>query len=364
MRRIADLKVRSKKFLAQRTISGPVLRIAWDLVYWMARYDRRLRVFCRCTSPREISVLAPWRKPYERRGYYESRASFDIDLHPFINLRVLKVVDSSAFDMSSISNTCVKKLKLLKVSSVRMKGPVNTVLQEIALKDVRIPYEDIANILGIESLVSVSLTNVDILGCNDWQERLLERLREMPGLKKIVLASMGVSVQRFADLCIERGLGWFRIAEEGMCLDVRLCSFSSVVRCVGILRCLSELDLEMVEAIHVGGSDLKYMRETLPNLKALHVTQAEIDSKALKAIYLRYPNLIRLGFSECIFSGTSFYEIIMHFKRMLRHLDLTSSRLPHDYISFLEKTLCSCSVRLKSGELITIDNPTSGTLGR
>lgn len=310
-------------------------------------------------SPREISVLAPWKKPYERRGFYESRASFDIDLHPFINLRALRVVDSSIFDMLSINNTCIKELKLLKVLGVRMKGPVNTVLEEITLEDTRIPYEDMANILGIESLISVSLVNVDVSGCHEWREKLMEKIREMPKLKRIVLINMKADIQRFTDLCIERGLGWFKIVEEGIRLDVRLCSFASAIRCVGALRCLVDLNFEMVETMYVEGRDLKYMKETLPNLKVLYVSQAEIDNKTFKTVYLRYPNLIGLGFSECIFDGASFYEIIIHFKGLLRRLDLTSSRLPHDYVSFLKKTLWSCSVKLRSGELIMVDNTSS-----
>ncbi|KMV65237.1 hypothetical protein M970_100770 [Encephalitozoon cuniculi EcunIII-L] len=360
MKRIGDLKARSKRCLVRREVPGPPLRISWDLAYRMARYEQRLRTLCGCMSPREVSVLVPWKKSYERKGYYEGRAAFDIDLQPFVNLRALRVSDSLSFDLLSINNTSIRKLKLSKVPNVKMGGPVNTVLQEVVLKDSTVVYKDLMNILGIESLIGVSLINVEVSGCHGWRKSLLERLRGMDRLKKVELTNMGTDLQCFIDLSISKGLTWFRIADGDLCLDVKLCLFASVVRCVNALEYLTSLDLGMVEAMYVGGRDLKHMRESLPRLRMLHVNTAEIDSRVFREIYPRYPGLVGLGFVGCTFGGTSFYEIVMHFKSSLKYLNLTSSRLPHDYVSFLKKSLHSCSVRLKSGELVAIGRALTG----
>ncbi|ADM12406.1 uncharacterized protein Eint_100800 [Encephalitozoon intestinalis ATCC 50506] len=362
MRRIADLKIGNKKRLIPRETCKPEFQIPRDLVYLIGKYDRRLKALCKSVPPREVPILSPWRKPYERKVYYEARPAFDVDLHPFINLRVLRVCDSCSFDLASINNTCIRKLSILKVANVKMRSNIDTVLQEIVMRDTTVAYEDLMNILGVGSLVSVSLVNVDVLGCHEWREGLMKKLQEMPKLKKIELVNMGIDFQSFVDLCISRELVWFKIIDEGVCLDVRLCSFVNAVRCMGFLKCLTNLGLEMAEIMYVGGRDLKCMRESLPNLRLLHVTEAEIDSRMFKTVYLRYPNLVGLGFVGCTFDGASFYEVIMHFKGSLRYLDLTSSRLPHDYVSFLKKTLSFCSIKLKSGEFIMIGGRSSVSL--
>lgn len=353
MRRISDLKARIKRTPVCQEASRPLWRVPCDLAYLMSRHDRRIRRLCRYVSPCKVSVLAPWKKSYERSVFYEARAAFDVDLRPFVNLRVLSVRDSSLFDILLIGGTGVKKLSLHGVLRVSMaRALAGTILEEVSLRGTKIAYEDLMRMLEIESLVSVSLENVEVVQLDGRGGRLLEKLREMPRLRRLELVGMGVGIQCFTSLCISKGLTCFKVSEGDACLDVRLWLFASVIRCVNTLKYLTAFDVGTVESMYVWGGDLKDVREELPSLRLLHATQAEVDSKVARAVYLRRAGLVGLGFVGCTFVGTSFYEVVAHFRSSLRHLDLMSSNLPHDYVSFLERSLLSCSVRLKGGEVV------------
>lgn len=365
MRRITDLRTRgAKKHLVEEKACEVSCKLFFinDLIYCLSQYDRRLKSLCKCkhlNSNRTSNILLPWKKSYERRVYYEGKTAFSISIGPFINLESLDVVDSRDFDLSVIEHTGIKRLALYKVlNTVVLRSLMGTSLQEIVLRKQPIAYENLEKILEIPSLISVTLDTVEITDCADWKAQLLKRLERMPRLKKMEMVNMEVDLQRFIELCISKDLTQFMFSGNGMHAEARLDATSAnILRFQNSLEYFTFFDFRIVETVYIKGADIRHMMELgLPDLRSMYAEQVIVDSNTFRNVYSKLPRLVKLGFVECIFDHISFYEILSHFKDSLRYLDLRSSNLPHDYISFLQIKLIFCFVILKNGEECIVDN--------
>lgn len=361
MRKIADLRRSKRHVMEPSPESQTNMHVANDLIYRLAQYDRRLRTFLKgrgIVPAKACSILAPWKKSYERSVCYEGRALFDVDLEPFINLEVLEIVDSRAFDMSVICSTGIRRLVVSDVAKIKISGHLGGSLQEVVLRRMQMPYRHLKTILEMPSLLSVSLDSVEILECEDWRSQVLADIENMTGIRELRLSGMDIDPLGFRRLCELKNLSQFMVSNANAHVEAVLCGGGvSMLKTQNLLEHFVLPDLDVVESIYVRGSDIKHVSGMeLPRLTSLYARQVVIDSNTLRSLYLRQPRLVELGFIECVFDHISFYEVIMHFRETLQHLNLRASNLPHDYVSFLQDRLLRCTVMLKNGDLKVIDN--------
>lgn len=371
MRRIADIIGRNpKRCLAEKNVreSSPSVSIPSNLVYHLSRYDRRMGIMYGFGGPCPgdvPNILVPWKKSYERKVRYEERAAFDMDVGPFVNLESLEVRNSRLFDPSVLNGTRVKRLKLHRVSRVvAAETLVHSSLQEIVLGELVISYRSLRRILSAPSLISVSLESVEVLECQDWEAQLIDDLKGISRLRKVRMINMGVDPSKFINFCIPRALTYFLISDTSRYAKVRVGGVSTdMLRTKNALENLHPLCLDSVESVHIKGTDVKHVvGMRFPLLKSLFMEQVVIDFGIFRGFYMKQPELVRLGFIECVFDHVSFYEIISHFRVSLMYLDLRLSNLPHDYVSYLQSKLVFCFVVLKNGESMVIDNNTGRRL--
>lgn len=367
MRRITDLRARNtRKYTVEdegKSMSGASTRS--DVLYNLSHYDQRLKALYRFTdfnANRITNILAPWKKSYERRAYYDAAAAFDVDIGPFTSLELLRISESCVFDLSKINNTRVKRLELTGILKIRIAHyPVNVSLQEILLKDLSITYNILRSIVRTPLLVSISLENVEILGNGDWKLQLVDDLKMASSLREIRMINMGIELQCFSKLCKSMDLTCFLISDVNVHAEAVFVGRSvNTLRFHNSLEHFKFVDFGTAESIYIKGTDIKHILGTsLPRLKSLCMKQVVVDSNAFRSLYLKHSKLFKLEFIECVFDHVSFYEIVSHFRESLKYLNLRCSNLPHDYLAFIQNKLVFCFVKLKNGELITIDNNSS-----
>jgi hypothetical protein len=367
MRRLSDLRPRS----AKRINAAPVPREECprpnnDIVYLLSRLLSGVNRMYICLPPGShagtlkrlhgphADILSPWKKSYERWLSYDIGAKFKIDLRPFVNLRSLKISGAEEFDVCGINNTGIAHLELHNVKNVFLGSGLECVsLESIYLKEVRISLRHLLEVMKIRGILSIGINRAEIAAA-DWKHTLLKEMGNMEGLRNLEISHMNVDPHAFRDLCRGLNLASFKLADENVHAEA---DGSGVIRFKNTLELFKDYGFELVESLQMAGADIRhFVGMELPALRSMKFHSAIIDMGVFRSILTKQSTVEDLSFVRCVFDQLSFYEIVVHFRGRLRRLNLMSSVLPHDYLSFLSSKLCCCTAVLVDGSIRTIRN--------
>jgi hypothetical protein len=359
MRRLSDFRTRStKRVSVAPKASRERMSPNNDIIYLLSRLSSSINMLHNCISSDGspyIDILNPWKKSYERKLFYRAGAAFEVELHPFVNLRSLKIEEAEEFDMCRTNGTATTELELCNVGRVFLSSELEDVsLRCMCLRGVKISLQHLLKIIGTENLLSIVINRIEIAETADWMPGLLEGIRRMKSLKSLEISHMGMDPQCFHDLCKALDLASFKMVDENICVDA---SSSGPIRFKNILEIFRGYGFELAESICIIGTDIRHaVGMSLPSLRSMQFCSAIIDIGIFRSLLVKQSTIEELGFIRCVFDHLSFYEIVLHFRTALRRLNLRSSILPHDYLCFLSSKLSFCTVILVDGAVRTINN--------
>ena len=285
----------------------------------------------------------------ERRLFTDDRNPFVIPIYNFWSLAELELASHEKLDVSVLSHEGLRHLSLLNIKTILHTGNLClSSIKRLVIDGCGIYPETFRAFMLQETLVDLEMTRTEfsrpVRG-----ETIVEMLTMAKGLRRIRIEGCRLEEDLYyiiASRLRELNSFCFASGERSISFDVTVAGPSEVIfrnfdpsfyaydfRDARNIVCLDDF---VVSA--------NLARLSVQNITGFSAESVSIDKSLVDEFLLRLRRMEKLSLRKCFIDGNLLYKVLKKFRDTLRHLDVTGTAVPFDFVNVCRSFLRKCHV--------------------